>query len=68
VKILLLYPYPLEPDGQSLQGHYLAKGLRNHGVEVIVCDRTDNIKKEIIYEQFKPSTTAWNKTYTMVQC
>ena len=35
MRCLLLYPYPVESDGVSLQGHYLARGLRNLGVEVI---------------------------------
>lgn len=54
MRILALYPYPLEPDGQSLQGHYLAKGLQELGVEVISCDRGDNKKKEKLYKEFKP--------------
>ncbi len=54
MKVLLLYPYPLEPDGQSLQGHYLAKGLEENGVEVISCDRADDSTKEKLYEEFKP--------------
>lgn len=54
MKILALYPYPLEPDGQSLQGHYLAKGLEENGAEVISCDRNDDEKKIKLYEKFKP--------------
>jgi len=55
MKILALYPYPLEPDGQSLQGHYLAKGLEENGVEVISCDRCDNKIKVKLYNEFKPN-------------
>ncbi len=54
MKLLLLYPYPVEPDGQSLQGHYLAKGLKELGVEVMSCDREDNLQKLWAYEYFKP--------------
>ena len=54
MKILLLYPYPPEPDGQSLQGHYLAMGLRELGVEVMECDREDNLQKRWAYKRFKP--------------
>ena len=57
MKILLLYPYPLEPDGQSLQGHYLAKGLRELGVEVMSCNRSDNLQKLWAYKTFKPDLT-----------
>ena len=54
MKFLLLYPYPTEPDGQSLQGHYLSKGMKELGHEVIDCDRGDNKKKILAYEKFKP--------------
>jgi len=54
MKILLLYPYPVETDGQSLQGYYLAKGLRELGVEVLECDRADNMQKLWAYKAFNP--------------
>ena len=54
MKVLALYPYPLEPDGQSLQGHYLEKGLKENGVDVISCDRIDDKRKEEIYKKFQP--------------
>jgi len=54
MKILLLYPYPLEMDGQSLQGHYLARGLRELGVEVMECSRNNNLQKLWTYKSFNP--------------
>ena len=54
MKILVLYPYPLEPDGQSLQGHYLVKGLKELGVEVMSCNRDDDLQKLWAYKSFKP--------------
>src|SRR3989338_3708323 len=54
MKLLILYPYPLEPDGQSLQGHYLAKGMRELGVEVIECDRADSLQKLWTYKAYNP--------------
>ncbi|MEM3074879.1 MAG: glycosyltransferase family 4 protein [Candidatus Pacearchaeota archaeon] len=54
MKILLLYPYPAEPDGVSLQGEYLMKGLSELGVEVMPCNRVDNIEKIWCYKSFKP--------------
>jgi alpha-maltose-1-phosphate synthase len=54
MRILVLYPYPRRTDGQSLQGHYLAKGLKENGVEVMSCDRFDDNEKQLIYEHFKP--------------
>ena len=56
-KILVLYPYPLETDGQSLQGHYLVKGLRELGVDVMPCDRDDNMEKLYLYKSFNPDVT-----------
>ncbi|MDO8508298.1 MAG: glycosyltransferase family 4 protein [Nanoarchaeota archaeon] len=55
MKVLALYPYPVEPDGLSLQGHYLSKGLKENGIEVISCDRNDNNKKNELYKKFKPN-------------
>ncbi len=54
MKFLLLYPYPPEPDGQSMQGHYLLHGLRALGEEVMPCDRADSLQKRWAYEYFKP--------------
>jgi len=48
MRCLLLYPYPVESDGVSLQGHYLARGLRNLGVEVIECHYEESIQKNFI--------------------
>ncbi len=54
MKVLVLYPHPPEPDGVSMQGHYLAKGLEENGVEVLRCDRENNLQKEWSYLSFKP--------------
>lgn len=54
MKILVLYPHPLEPDGQSLQGFDLACALSELGVEVMHCNRDSNIQKWWAYESFKP--------------
>jgi alpha-maltose-1-phosphate synthase len=54
MKVLVLYPYPVEPDGQSLQGHYLVKGFKEIGVEVMSCDRDDNLQLKWAFEHFKP--------------
>jgi len=54
MKSLVLYPYPTEYDGQSLQGHYLLKGLQENGEEAIPCDRNDDEGKRVYYEKFKP--------------
>ena len=54
MKALVLYPYPLESDGQSLQGHYLCKGLEHHGVEVTPCNFRESIQKEFYLRHLKP--------------
>ncbi|MFH1425692.1 MAG: glycosyltransferase family 4 protein [archaeon] len=54
MKSLVLYPYPVEYDGQSLQGHYLMRGLRELGMESLPCGRGDVGSKKLAYENFKP--------------
>lgn len=54
MKILVLYPHPVEPDGVSLQGHYLIKGLRELGHEVLPCDRGNTLEKVYLYKSFNP--------------
>ena len=54
MKILVLYPHPVEPDGVSLQGHYLIRGLRELGHEVMPCDRANSLEKLHIYQTFQP--------------
>lgn len=44
----------MEPDGVSLQGHYLALGLRNLGVDVIECHYKESIQKEFYLKYLKP--------------
>lgn len=54
MKALILYPYPVEFDGLSLQGYYLMKGLKELGIKVLSCDRDDSIQKKWAFEHFKP--------------
>ncbi|MFH1327192.1 MAG: glycosyltransferase family 4 protein [archaeon] len=54
MKILVLYAYPPEPDGVSLQGHYLYKGLLEAGVNAIPCHHNDSLQKEFYLRHFKP--------------
>ena len=71
MRALVLYPYPLEPDGQSLQGHYLAKGLRELGHDVISCNRDDDLQKLHAYKSFKPEVVIgvgyWGNTPELIQ-
>jgi glycosyltransferase involved in cell wall biosynthesis len=54
MRFLVLYPYPRSIDSLSLQGHYLVKGLKELGHEVISCDRSNDNEKKKIYETFHP--------------
>ena len=54
MRAMILYPHPPEPDGLSMQGHYLIKGLKELGVDVIPCDREDNLQKIWHYKALKP--------------
>ena len=66
MKILVLYPYPLNPSGLSIQGHYLAKGLKELGHEVMPCDRGNTLQKIYAYKTFKPDVVIgvgyWGET------
>lgn len=46
MKCLVLFPYPVESDGQSLQGDLLCRGLLKAGVEAIPCHFKESIQKE----------------------
>ena len=54
MKILVLYPYPLDSSGLSHQGHYMVKGLKELGHEVMPCDRGNSLQKIFAYKTFKP--------------
>ena len=71
MRILLLYGYPLEMGGESLQGHYLAKGLKENGHEVLSCDLVDEFQKEFAYKIFKPDYVIgvgfWGDTKELIE-
>ncbi|MEK6869071.1 MAG: glycosyltransferase family 1 protein, partial [Nanoarchaeota archaeon] len=54
MKCLVLYSYPPEPDGQSLQGHLLYKGILASGNEAIPCHFKGSIEKEFYLKRLKP--------------
>ena len=71
MKALVLYPYPVENDGVSLQGFYMAKGLRELGWDVKECDRDADDKKQELYHEFKPDIVLgvgfWGDTPALVE-
>ena len=70
MKAVVLFPYPVEPDGQSLQGDYLLRGLRENGVEAIPCDRAEELPKMFAFKNFKPDVAIgigfWGDTPDLV--
>ena len=54
MKSLVLYSYPPEPDGQSLQGHMLYKGILETGNESIPCHFKDSMEKRFYLKRVKP--------------
>ncbi len=54
MKCLVIYPYPVELDGQSLQGDFLYKGILNAGHEAIPCHFRDSIQKRFYLKHLKP--------------
>ena len=54
MKIAILYAYPPEPDGLSLQGHLLYRGLKQIGVDVIPCHYLPSLQKQWVLNVYKP--------------
>src|SRR3972149_11438552 len=54
MKILVLFPYPVEADGVSLQGYLLYKGFLDAGVNAVPCHYRDSLQKEFYLRYFKP--------------
>jgi|SRR3989344_2574142 len=50
----VLYPYPVELDGVSLQGEFLYRGLMKNGYNVKPCNKTADFEKNFLYKVFKP--------------
>ncbi len=54
MKSINLYAYPPEPDGLSLQGHLLYRGMVENGDHAIPCHLSSEFQKEYIYRLYKP--------------
>lgn len=55
MKSAILYEYPPQPDGLSLQGDMLYRGMKENGEEVKPCHWRGELQKEWIYQYFKPA-------------
>ncbi|MFH1696663.1 MAG: glycosyltransferase family 4 protein [Candidatus Diapherotrites archaeon] len=66
MKSLVLYPYPVELDGVSIQGEMLYRGLSENGGEAAACDLNAKYEKEWKYDSFKPDVAVgigyWGNT------
>lgn len=54
MKSLILYAYPPESDGQSLQGDFLRRGIIEAGEEAIPCHFKESYQKEFYLKHSKP--------------
>lgn len=54
MKIAVLYAHPVEPDGLSIQGNLLYRGLKELGVDVIPVHHAPSFQKQWVYDAFKP--------------
>lgn len=58
MKIAVLHAYPVEPDGLSIQGNLLYKGLKEmsaeFGLEVVPCHYRPSLQKQWVMSGFKP--------------
>lgn len=54
MKIAVLHAYPVEPDGLSIQGNLLYKGLKELGADVMPCHYSPSFQKEWVLSAYKP--------------
>ena len=54
MKCVVFYHYPPEPDGTSLQGDLLYRGILNAGDTALPCHFRDSIQKEFYLKNLKP--------------
>jgi len=57
MKCLILYAYPIEPDGQSLQGDLLRRGILEYDHEAIPCHFKESMQKEFYLKHVKPDVS-----------
>lgn len=54
MKIAVLYAHPVEPDGLSIQGNLLYRGLKELGVDVLPCHHAPSFQKQWVLNGFRP--------------
>jgi len=55
MKSVVLYAYPPETDGLSLQGDMLYRGMKENGEEAVACHWQSDFEKEWRYRSFQPN-------------
>ena len=54
MRSIIQYAYPPEPDGLSLQGHYLYLGMKANNEDVLPCNPGSDLEREWKFKNFKP--------------
>ena len=54
MKSVVLYAYPPETDGLSLQGDMLYRAMKENGEEAMPCHWRSDLQKEWLYKTFRP--------------
>jgi alpha-maltose-1-phosphate synthase len=54
MKSVILYAYPPETDGLSLQGDMLYRAMKENGEQVMPCHWESKLQKEWLYKSFQP--------------
>lgn len=67
MKIAVLYAHPVEPDGLSIQGNLLYRGLKELGVDVMPCHYAPSFQKQWVMSAFKPDIAIGVGCWTYAQ-
>lgn len=67
MRIAVLYAHPVEPDGLSIQGNLLYRGLKEMGVEVVPCHYSPSFQKQWTLSAFKPDVAIGVGCWTYAQ-
>lgn len=67
MKIAVLHAYPPEPDGLSIQGYLLYKGLKEIGVDVMPCHYQPSFQKQWVLDAYKPDVAIGVGCWTYAQ-
>lgn len=54
MKVTVLHAYPPEPDGLSIQGNLLYRGLKEIGIDTMPCHYRQSFQKQWVFDAFKP--------------